>query len=53
MLVKNYNFSSNLKIGHFWPNIVIWFTDYNGKRITDKKMVYGDQKLTHKKNKAN
>ena len=35
---------SILKIVHFWPNIVIWFIDYNGKRITDKKM-----RLTRKK----
>ena len=36
-LVKNYNFGSNFKIGNFWPNMAIWFADYNGKRITDKK----------------
>ena len=36
ILVNNYNFG-NLKIGHFCPNMAIWFTDYNGKGITDKK----------------
>ena len=41
ILVKNYNVGSNLKIGHFWPNMVVWFTDYNDKVITDKNAVYG------------
>ena len=33
--------------------MVILFTDYIGKRITDKNAVYVDQKLIQKKNKAN
>ena len=38
--VKNYNFGSSLKIGLFLLNMAIWFIDYNGKRITDKKMQF-------------
>ena len=45
ILAKNYNFGSHLKIFHFWPNIVIWFTDHNGKRVTDKKMRFTGIKI--------
>ena len=54
LLFKNYNLGSNLKVVSFWPNIVIWFADYNGKRIIDKKYGSGGLKaeLTHKKMKT-
>ena len=39
-LIKNYNYDNNVKLGHFWPYMDIWFTDCNGKRITDKKMQF-------------
>ena len=38
IFIENYNFSSNLKIGHFGSKMGIWFIDYSDERIDDKKL---------------
>ena len=35
--VKNYNFGSNLKIGHFQPKMTIWLIGYSDEKIKNKK----------------
>ena len=47
ILIKNYNFGNNLKIGLFWQNIAIWITDYDGKRIAVKKEWFAGIKRWH------
>ena len=36
--MKNYNFNSNLRIGHFGPKMGIWFIDCSDERISDEKL---------------
>ena len=44
ILIKNYNFSSNLKIGHVGPK---QFIDYNNERISDGKLRFTEIKWWH------
>ena len=38
IFIKNYNLSSNLKIGYCGPKTAVWMIGYSDERISDKKL---------------